>query len=493
MKEWLVTPCLYEVVKKFEAYYKVNKTEPVLIIGDTGIGKTLFLKIFKKLYEDEHHEKSIAIVEANCAHFGGDNSDSNIARSELFGAEKGYSLNNNKNGLPALVKEANNGVLVLDEIGELHDSVQAMLLTFIETGKFRKLGSSKTEESKVQIIAATNKPEKLRHEFKNRFILFHVPPLYQRRRDILYYWSFKFLDLVKCFYTWELFLLLTYNWNGNVREIERVGTIIEIENKFIKDNPVLAYDMESDKNINPKFLKKSTLSKIIFNESSHITNLNILDILFFNINVKTFSEILKVKTFSEILKKEHKAANLVKVKVLTDIATYAEFCFFEQLGGLQKLENENSDDKDNNGYVHDKEMEKKYDLIVCKQHDKIDLFHQNFLIYCVLFHQNPFENKNLLDLQNNELQQMNWLIDEIIDDDILDETSSLIKKIQFKQLLNSKLSNINIFDLSREELLKYYYQGIIELSGGNKKQASKKAERNYTTFISELKQLGIYQ
>ena len=121
---------------------------------------------------------------ANCAHFGNKSSDPNIARSELFGQKKG--IGNVREDIKGMVDIVDGGALILEEIGELPLEVQAMLLTFIETGEYRAVGGKKeTKHADVRIIGATNREETLRREdFKYRFFPFYLPSLNDRRGDV---------------------------------------------------------------------------------------------------------------------------------------------------------------------------------------------------------------------------------------------------------------------------------------------------------------------
>jgi len=216
--ELVVTPGLIPELLRFDNHFTVHLGRPIMIVGLTGVGKTLFLKSAAKLFQ--HAKPGQKVVEANCAHFGGQNSDPNIARSELFGIEKGIIP-----GISArdgLVEQAKDGLLILEEIGTLPRPVQAMLLTFIEDGKYRKIGGEE-RESKCQIVGATNDTKLLRRDFLHRFSQFSVPPIHRRRHDILYYFGFKFPDFVRNLRAFEVLTLLAYNWPGNVREIEEVG------------------------------------------------------------------------------------------------------------------------------------------------------------------------------------------------------------------------------------------------------------------------------
>lgn len=162
--KWIVPPGLATVVKQFKTHctIAVKRRISVLICGNTGTGKSLFLKIYEDIYKKQSEKKNIKVIYLNCSHFAG--ADPRIAQAELFGAEKGSATGITSQRI-GILKEADGGLLVLDEIGELSIEVQAMLLTYIETGKFRKLGGIETENSSAFIVAATNRPEELRRDF----------------------------------------------------------------------------------------------------------------------------------------------------------------------------------------------------------------------------------------------------------------------------------------------------------------------------------------
>ena len=131
----IIPPGLGRSLLDFEAHYHVTGKEPILILGATGVGKSLFLNLSKIYFKEECKKKKAVrpIVEANCAHFAGGASDLNVTRSELFGHSKG-AFTGAAGEKIGLVEVADGGLLILEELGELPLEVQAMLLTFIETG-----------------------------------------------------------------------------------------------------------------------------------------------------------------------------------------------------------------------------------------------------------------------------------------------------------------------------------------------------------------------
>ena len=109
-----------------------------------------------------------------------------MERSELFGHVEGAFTEaiRDKKGL---VEKADGGMLILEEVGELPLEVQAMLLTFIETGEYRRVGDENSRKATVKIVAATNRESALRADFRYRFFSYYIRPLHERRQDILYY------------------------------------------------------------------------------------------------------------------------------------------------------------------------------------------------------------------------------------------------------------------------------------------------------------------
>lgn len=128
----------------------VRSKEPILLTGPTGAGKSqLARQVFnlKKLRQ----ELAGDFVSVNCATLRGDN-----VSSTLFGHIKG-SYTGATNSRAGLLREADNGLLFLDEIGELGLDEQAMLLHAIEEKEFMPLGSDKSVRSDFQLIAGTNR------------------------------------------------------------------------------------------------------------------------------------------------------------------------------------------------------------------------------------------------------------------------------------------------------------------------------------------------
>ncbi|MES2737496.1 MAG: RNA repair transcriptional activator RtcR [Verrucomicrobiota bacterium] len=164
----------------------VNSKAPMLIMGPTGAGKSL---LASRIYDLRATRAGLTgrFVEVNCATLRGDQ-----AMSTLFGHRRG-AFTGAQADRPGLLKEADKGLIFLDEIGELGLDEQAMLLRALEDKTFLPLGADKTVSSDFQLIAGTNrdlraevKAGKFRDDLLARINLwtFTLPSLAERREDI---------------------------------------------------------------------------------------------------------------------------------------------------------------------------------------------------------------------------------------------------------------------------------------------------------------------
>lgn len=164
----------------------VRSSSPILLTGPTGAGKSQLAEQIYLLKKQSGKVKG-AFVAVNCATLGGD-----LAKSALFGHKKGaYSgAGADHDGF---LKEADGGIVFLDEIGELPLEAQAMLLKAIEEKSFRPLGAAKDEHSDFQLICGTNRDlavdvadKRFRADLLSRINLwsFTLPGLAERREDI---------------------------------------------------------------------------------------------------------------------------------------------------------------------------------------------------------------------------------------------------------------------------------------------------------------------
>ncbi len=159
---------------------------PLLLTGPTGAGKS---SLAKRIYELKKHKHQItgAFVETNCATIRGD-----AAMSALFGHVKG-AFTGALRDRPGLLRAADNGLLFLDEVGELGLDEQAMLLRALEEKVFMPLGGDREVRSEFQLIAGTNRDlgamvraGKFREDLLARINLwtFKLPGLRERSEDI---------------------------------------------------------------------------------------------------------------------------------------------------------------------------------------------------------------------------------------------------------------------------------------------------------------------
>lgn len=128
----------------------IRSAEPILLTGPTGAGKS---RLAKRIFELKKQRGQVSgrLVEVNCATLRGDN-----AMSALFGHIKG-SYTGAASERMGLLREADKGLLFLDEIGELGLDEQAMLLRAVEEKTFMPFGSDKETQSDFQLIAGTNR------------------------------------------------------------------------------------------------------------------------------------------------------------------------------------------------------------------------------------------------------------------------------------------------------------------------------------------------
>lgn len=167
-----------------ERLVKVARTDlPVLILGETGSGKEMVAQALHR-QSPRHNEAFVAV---DCASI----SDS-LFESEFFGHEKGAFTGASQTRI-GLVESAQGGTLFLDEIGDMPLSQQVKLLRLLETGSYRRVGSSSLRRAQVRIIAATHRPldefvaeGRFRADLYYRLNIFplRLPPLRERREDI---------------------------------------------------------------------------------------------------------------------------------------------------------------------------------------------------------------------------------------------------------------------------------------------------------------------
>ena len=197
-------------------------TGPVLIQGETGVGKDLVARAIACMYE--------RFVTVNCSAI-----PDNLFESELFGHTRG-AFTGAQNERIGLFEEANGGAIFLDEIGDMPLHAQVKLLRVIQNHEIRPIGANKTRHVDVRIIAASNrnlkeevKEKRFREDLYYRLnvIPIQIKPLRERKEDIedlSNYFIHQYAPQGENFVLSPEALekLQNHNWPGNIRELENV-------------------------------------------------------------------------------------------------------------------------------------------------------------------------------------------------------------------------------------------------------------------------------
>jgi DNA-binding NtrC family response regulator len=200
----------------------------VLIQGESGVGKELVARSIHQL--SPRRDRPYVVVDCGML-------NENLLQNELFGHQKGAFTGATalKHGL---FEVADTGTLFLDEIGEVSPVLQAKLLRVLETGSFRRLGSTVDLKVDVRLVAATNRDLRgliaaglFREDlfYRLNVITVAIPPLRERAEDIpalarhfLAAYGRKRQGAARDFAPAALAALAAYGWPGNVRELENV-------------------------------------------------------------------------------------------------------------------------------------------------------------------------------------------------------------------------------------------------------------------------------
>ncbi|HBE9318217.1 sigma 54-interacting transcriptional regulator [Clostridioides difficile] len=236
---------MLKVKERTKKLAKSNST--VLITGESGTGKELIARAIHA--EGSRWNKPFIAI--NCAAI-----PENLLESELFGYIKGAFSGASSGGKVGKFELANEGVIFLDEIGDLSMPLQAKLLRVLQERKFARIGSNKLIDLDIRVIAATNKNLlKLVNEGKFRDDLYYrlnvipinLPPLRERKDDIeaimMKFASKYSLELGIQLNKIEenvMNMLINYNWPGNIRELENA---VEYMMNLVGDDGIIYKDM----------------------------------------------------------------------------------------------------------------------------------------------------------------------------------------------------------------------------------------------------------
>ena len=255
-----------------EKIRKIAKTQStVLITGESGTGKELIARAIHNC-SDRAKQPFIAI---NCGAI-----PENLLESELFGYVKGAFSGASNEGRVGKFELANNGVIFLDEIGEMPFFLQVKLLRVLQERTIVRIGSNKLINLNIRVIAATNKNLlKLVKEGKFREDLYYrlnviplkVPALRERQEDILLLGDYLNTKYSKSLGSSKIVMdddineiFLKHSWPGNVRELENSvefllnmsdenGNIDEETREYLKRN------LKSNSKYDDKILEKKVI------------------------------------------------------------------------------------------------------------------------------------------------------------------------------------------------------------------------------------------
>ncbi|SFE51948.1 sigma-54-dependent Fis family transcriptional regulator [Alteribacillus iranensis] len=211
---------------KKQALRMAKTTGTVLITGESGVGKELFVKAIHR----SSPVKDGPLISVNCAAI-----PEELIESELFGYEAGAFTGARQGGKPGKFELAHEGTLFLDEIGDVSIHLQAKLLRVLQEQTFERVGGTKEQKVNARIIAATNQPlEQLIEEGKFREDLYYrlnilplnIPPLRERKIDIPILVSHLIeracekhgLERVEMDQQ-AVIAFMRYHWPGNIREL----------------------------------------------------------------------------------------------------------------------------------------------------------------------------------------------------------------------------------------------------------------------------------
>jgi two-component system, NtrC family, response regulator AtoC len=241
----------------------------VLIRGESGTGK----EMAARMIYGQSGRRERPFVKVNCAAIPYE-----LLESELFGYEQGAFTGANKQKLGKF-DQANNGTIFLDEISEMHPSLQAKLLHVLQDGEFARLGGKRDIAVDVRVLAATNKPLEravsqgsFREDlfYRLNVVTIHIPPLRERREEIPVFLDFflskyseQYNKQPEPFSDFAIQRLMEYDWPGNIRELENlvkrytiVGNEAQIMRELATHKPIVSssapLDDEGSRRLDPQ-------------------------------------------------------------------------------------------------------------------------------------------------------------------------------------------------------------------------------------------------
>lgn len=529
-KKWVVLPGMIETFIDFiyvaDSYFSEPNSgptdnKPILIIGDSGSGKSLFIETAKQKFKE--HNKSNKVIRINCATL-----TEELAISEIFGHMKG-AFTGATNDKAGVVEVYQDGLLILDEIGELPQSIQAKLLVFIEEGEYRRLGENKTRSSQLKILGTTNKSkESFRPDFWFRFFPLFLPPIYERRQDILYYIAHYYPEIFSRLTPARCLSILAHNWPGNIRELSRIVYIMNATNNKLHG----MYDsMPSMKEhlplLLPKDLRQSSLSEEITSEF-HKT----LDRFGFNIIMLNKLSLKHGLAFTDDIPEDTRkieGTNSTSTsespsgrKVLTQEEIYTLIPFL--LGAESQQFYKNILTKN---ALNVSELPGLENIYICEEHMTINSIYQCFKSLSYLFLQNDKKDDNVFNIKTicpgNSYIEDNVevsLFKKFSRHNLTEQAFQFVSGVKFKllhtydfsmpwheyvqlvfdsnkeifrnktTLLPDTIQEPSLISMTYEEITKKYLEVIVKNSK-NLKVAAELSGLKYETLRSKLRALGL--
>ena len=258
-----------------------DTSSTVLITGESGTGKELVARSLHS--HSNRRDKPFVVI--NCSAI-----PDSLLESELFGYVKGAFTGADNSGRMGKFELANTGVIFLDEIGDMPLYLQAKILRVIQEKKIERIGSNKSIDLDIKIIAATNvdlekkiKEQKFRSDLYYRLNVIPIKllPLRERKEDILPIVeklinkynriSNKYISSID---EEVKRALLDYNWPGNVRELENV---IELMFNMSGNNHILSKEFLPESLNHEKVSQSTCIQSIIKTEDEELVDFEVLE------------------------------------------------------------------------------------------------------------------------------------------------------------------------------------------------------------------------
>lgn len=216
-----------DIISKLKKLSRVQFSTCILVNGESGTGKELVAKQVHAICSPEK-----PFVAINCAAI-----PKHLQESELFGHEKG-AFSDAKNQRIGLLEHAKDGVLFLDEVGDMDIDLQAKLLRVLQEKTYRRIGGNAEIPFNAMVVAATNKDLLAEVETNNfrkdlyyrlNIIPIKVPPLRERREDIplliqhfIHIYNGLLGKDVRGLSDDMMTIFNKYSWPGNIRELKNI-------------------------------------------------------------------------------------------------------------------------------------------------------------------------------------------------------------------------------------------------------------------------------